>query len=69
MLSKEVEGDSIMLNLTEINDEIKKLEECETTYPVCKKLAILYTVRNNYKENANNLTPKSVETNSSSKII
>jgi len=39
-----------MLNLDEINEEIAKLEECNcTTYQVCEKLAILYTVRDHYK--------------------
>lgn len=39
-----------MLNMDEINQEINKLENCEyTTYDICKKLSILYTVRNNFK--------------------
>ena len=41
-----------MINIDEINEEITKLENCDyTTYPVCQKLAILYTVRNNFKPN------------------
>lgn len=40
-----------MLNMEEIHKEIKKLEECNcTTYDVCKKLAILYIVRDHYSE-------------------
>ena len=39
-----------MLNINEINEEIKKLESCDcTTYAVCQKLAILYIVRDHYK--------------------
>lgn len=39
-----------MLNIIEIQDEIKKLEECEcTTQDVCKKLAILYIVKDHFK--------------------
>lgn len=39
-----------MLNMDEINQEIEKLEHKDyTTYDVCQKLAILYTIRNNYK--------------------
>ena len=39
-----------MLNMNEIHEEIHKLESCDyTTYDICKKLAILYTVKNNYK--------------------
>ena len=35
-----------MININEINEEIEKLEGCDcTTYDVCRKLAILYTVR------------------------
>lgn len=48
-----------MLNLDEINEEIVKLEQCDcTTYQVCEKLAILYTVRDHYKSSvARNTTP------------
>ena len=39
-----------MLNMEEIHKEIKNLEECDkTTYDVCKKLAILYIVRDHMK--------------------
>lgn len=35
-----------MLNIEEINEEIKKLEESEcTTYSICQKLASLYIVK------------------------
>ena len=38
-----------MLNIKEIEEEIMKLEECDyTTYDVCRKLAILYIVREHY---------------------
>ena len=41
-----------MLDIEEIHEEIKKLENCNhTTYEICQKLAILYTVKNNYKGN------------------
>lgn len=43
-------GDRVMLNVEEIHKEIKDLEQCDkTTYDVCKKLAILYTVRDHLK--------------------
>lgn len=39
-----------MLNIMEIHDEIEKLENCEcTTQDICKKLAILYIVRDHFK--------------------
>ena len=42
-----------MLDMKEINKEIKKLENCDmTTYNVCDKLATLYTVRAHYKNGA-----------------
>lgn len=35
-----------MLNIEEINEEIKKLEESDcTTHSICQKLASLYIVR------------------------
>ena len=38
------------MNMTEINREIKALEDCDcTTYSVCNKLAILYIIRDHYK--------------------
>lgn len=43
-----------MLNMDEIHKEIKKLEECDcTTYDVCRKLAILYIVKDHYKGESN----------------
>ena len=39
-----------MINMNEIEEEIKRLEECDcTTYSICEKLAILYIVRAHYK--------------------
>ncbi|MCH5211010.1 MAG: hypothetical protein J1F01_08625 [Oscillospiraceae bacterium] len=38
-----------MLNLEEINSTIKKLEDGETTFANCEKLAALYTVRKHFK--------------------
>ena len=38
-----------MLDLEKINAEIKSLEETKcTTYGVCEKLAMLYTIRDHY---------------------
>lgn len=38
-----------MLNIDEIHEEIKKLENCNcTSWDVCKKLAILYIIREHY---------------------
>lgn len=38
-----------MLDLEKINAEIKSLEETRcTTYGVCEKLAMLYTIRDHY---------------------
>ena len=43
-----------MIDINEINEEIKKLEQCDyTTYKVCEKLAILYIVREHYKGGGN----------------
>ena len=40
-----------MLNISEVREEIEKLEKCDcTTQEVCKKLAILYIVRDHYIE-------------------
>lgn len=50
-----------MINMDEINEEIEKLEQCNcTTYQVCEKLAILYTVRNNFKGSMSGQDMKSV---------
>ena len=38
-----------MLNMDMINEEIKALEECNTSYAVCEKLAMLYIIRDHYK--------------------
>jgi len=42
-----------MLNMAEIDKEIESLEKCnDTNYTVCKKLAILYIVRDHYNKRA-----------------
>lgn len=38
-----------MLNIDEIHEEITKLENCNTSQENCKKLAILYIVRDHFK--------------------
>ena len=44
-----------MIDLEEINKEIHKLETCDcTTYNICEKLAILYTVRDHYSKPISN---------------
>lgn len=43
-----------MIDLEQINEEIKRLENCNcTSYSVCEKLAILYTVRDHYSKPIN----------------
>ena len=38
-----------MIDIEMINEEIEKLENCNcTSYNICEKLAILYTVRDHY---------------------
>lgn len=48
-----------MINIEEIEKEIEKLENCDcTTYKVCEKLSILYTVHDHFKnkvDNSNNM--------------
>ena len=40
------------MDINEINEEIKKLEETEyTTYGNCYKLAVLYVVRDHFPKN------------------
>ena len=34
-----------MLDMNEIYEEIANLEQCHTSYDVCKKLAILFSAR------------------------
>lgn len=38
------------MNATEIQEEIERLEKEETSYSNCVKLAVLYTVLNNYRD-------------------
>ena len=49
-----------MLNMEEINAEIAKLEKSDcTSYEVCRKLAILYIVRDHYRGGGTNpVTPQ-----------
>lgn len=52
-----------MIDINEINEEIKKLEESEcTTYPICQKLAILYIVRDHFNKNNNIMMSSSTPT-------
>ena len=52
-----------MLNMDEISQEIEKLEKSEyTTYDVCKKLAILYIVKDHYGGKQASMTPLSMPT-------
>ena len=49
-----------MIDIDEINKEISKLEGCNcTTYDVCKKLAILYIVRDHLPTKSMNNMVKS----------
>lgn len=42
-----------MLNMDEIHKEIKKLENCDcTSWDVCKKLAILYIIKDHYNNDS-----------------
>ena len=46
-----------MIDIKEINEEIYKLENCDcTTYDICRKLAILYIVKDHFSKN-NTITP------------
>lgn len=38
------------MSATEIQEEIERLENEETNYSNCTKLAVLYTVRENYRQ-------------------
>lgn len=54
-----------MIDIEEIKKEIKSLEDCnKTTYDVCNKLAVLYTVKNNYagdgSSSVNNTATKAI---------
>ena len=42
-----------MLNMDEIHKEIEKLENCDcTSQDVCKKLAILYIIKDHHKNSS-----------------
>lgn len=52
-----------MLNVSEILEEIEKLEKCDcTTQEVCKKLAILYIVKDHYKLDDEKINSRSTNT-------
>ena len=38
-----------MIDIQEIEKEIKKLEEKDTSYSTCEKLSVLYTVKDHYR--------------------
>ena len=38
-----------MIDIQEIEKEIKRLEEKDTSYNTCEKLSVLYTVKDHYK--------------------
>ena len=40
-----------MIDIKEVEKEIEKLENKDTSYSICEKLAILYIVRDHLKEN------------------
>ena len=44
-----------MINIDEINETISELEQGDTTFATCQKLAALYTVRDNFKSSYNNM--------------
>lgn len=52
-----------MLNLTEINNTIEELENGETTFAICDKLASLYIVRNFFKPGTVEVHPVEKEIN------
>ena len=59
-----------MLDIKKINDEIKSLEESKcTTYGVCEKLAILYTVRDHYAGSESTPEEMRSEPSTSSRVI
>lgn len=59
-----------MLDMKEIEEEIMKLEECNyTTYDVCKKLAILYTVRDHYNDQRTAAMPTTANTRMASPMM
>lgn len=39
------------MDIQEINVEIEKLEQSETNYQNCSKLAVLYSIRDHYRDN------------------
>lgn len=42
-----------MIDINEINKEIKKLEEYPLTYSLCEKLASLYIIKDHYDKEHN----------------
>jgi len=52
-----------MIDINEINEEIHKLENSNcTTYDICKKLAILYIVRDHYSKTMTTQTNSMMKT-------
>ena len=39
-------GEMIMVDMKEVNEEIRRLEEYDLTYKIAEKLAVLYAIRN-----------------------
>ena len=57
-----------MVDIKEIEEEIEKLENCDcTTYSICEKLAILYTVHDHLKNKTN--SSSNVEMRSSAPMM
>lgn len=45
-----------MIDINEINEEIKKLENCKNvTYNICSKLADLYIVRDHFQQQGDSM--------------
>lgn len=50
-----------MIDINEINEEIKKLENCKNvTYSICSKLADLYIVRDHLQQQGNSMEARPV---------
>lgn len=59
-----------MLNIDKINEEIKALEDSHyTSYGVCEKLAMLYTVRDHYAGSPSKPEEMKVEASHATRVI